>query len=695
MRGQSHLVNHRMLRAQVVAADESSENVGTIRPRLRGVRIWLGVGAVLVGAAGLVWVSTATGRDSSNSVPQTAGTAVGGIRLVSYTSCGDMLAGLRQHAARNVGIWGTTPRGLAPAAAGSGGAVERAAVPAAAPPHSGTNDYVSGADEPDLVKTDGSRVITVERGALRVVDTATRTVTARLKLADPARAWGASNLLVEGNRALVIFADRGVVASGGAVTPGPYPDPINEGTRYVLVDLSDEPKVLGTLTPSGDYVDARLVGSTVRLVVRSRPNLGIPQSGGAGNDTQQLAQASAAVRRAPITAWLPKYQLSNADGAVSSRIVACRSVSHPVDYTGTSLLTIYSIDLAAGLDSVSPVSLAADGDTVYATTSSLYIASNPQWWYAPRRLPMVAPNGGSPRPAPQVRSLKPPQQTQIHRFDISRPGAPRYVASGEVSGRLLNQYSLSDYAGYLRVATTTGDALADEPGDSNAVSTSSSSVYVLRADTLTEVGALDGLGKRQRIYAVRFIGALAYLVTFQQMDPLYTLDLRDPAAPRVAGTLELTGYSAYLHPAADRTLIGIGQEATAQGRPLGTQISLFDVSNPASPRRLAHLVKTNFKSSAESDPHAFLYWPQTGTAVLPVNSWTKGQVSAGAIVLSVAHNQITERGTVTQPTAPSDAGPVGITRSLIIGPDLWTVSDGGLMVNDLATLRPQAWIPHQ
>jgi hypothetical protein len=646
----------------------------------------------VVVAGGLVWVSTATGRDSSSSMPHPAGTAVGGIRLVSYTSCADMLAGLRQHAARNVGIWGATPRGLAPAA-GSGGAIDRAAAaaPVAAPPYSATNDYVSGADEPDLVKTDGNRVITVERGVLRIVDTATRTVTARLKLADPHRAWGASNLLVEGNRALVILADRGSgVTSGGVVAPGPYPDPVNEGTRYVLVDLSGEPKVLGTLTPSGDYVDARLVGSTVRLVVRSQPNLAVPQPG-AGDDTQQLARASAAMRRAPITAWLPKYQRSDAVGVVSSRIVACGSVSHPVDYTGAALLTVYSIDLAAGLDSVSTVSLAADGDTVYATTSSLYIASNPQWWYAPRRLPMVAPNRVSPSLAPQM----PPQHTQIHRFDISRPGAPRYVASGEVSGRLLNQYTLSDYAGYLRVATTSGDALADEPGDGNAVSTSSSSVYVLRADTLTKVGELDGLGKRERIYAVRFIGALGYAVTFRQMDPLYTLDLRDPAAPRIAGTLELTGYSAYLHPAADRTLIGIGQEATAQGRPLGTQISLFDVSNPASPRRLAHLVKTNFQSSAESDPHAFLYWPQIGTAVLPVNSWTNGQVSAGALVLSVAHHQITEHGTVTQPTAPPESGEAGIIRSLIIGHDLWTVSDRGLMVNDLATLNPQAWIPNQ
>src|SRR6185437_11501763 len=127
-----------------------SENVVTVQPRLRDVRIWLGVGAVVAVAAGLVWVSSSTDRDPGSLVAHPAGTAVGGTRLVSYPSCADMLADLRQHAARSVGMWGATPAGLGAPAAGSGGAAERGAVPAAAAPHSATNDYVSGADEPDL-----------------------------------------------------------------------------------------------------------------------------------------------------------------------------------------------------------------------------------------------------------------------------------------------------------------------------------------------------------------------------------------------------------------------------------------------------------------------------------------------------------------------------------------------------------------
>jgi hypothetical protein len=438
-------------------------------------------------------------------------------------------------------------------------------------------------------------------------------------------------------------------------------------------------------------VDARLIGSTVRLVVRNQPNIVVPQPTGTDNVEQRLARARAAVWQTPISAWLPTYQVHEAGGTTSSRNVACGGVRHPADYTGTSMLTVYSIELSRGLADTAPVSLAADGDTVYATTTSLYITSNPQWWYPPVPVPGIQPNGGSKQVPPKM----PAQQTEIHRFDISAPGSPRYVASGKVSGRLLNQYSLSDYDGYLRVATTTGEALADEPGQSSASSTSSSSVYVLRADSLTKVGEVDGLGRGQRIYSVRFIGAVGYVVTFQQMDPLYTLDLRDPATPRVVGSLELTGYSAYLHPASDGRLIGIGQEATAQGRRLGMQVSLFDVSNPSHPQRLAHLVKTDLQSGAEWDPHAFLYWPQSGTAVLPVNSWTNGTFSAAAMVLTVADSQVIVRGTVTQPTAPGFDGEAGIARSLVIGEDLWTVSDDGLLVSDLATLARQAWIPNQ
>ncbi len=675
------------------------------------MRIWLPAGALVLTAAVVVSIATATGhetgptRPNRTAVPPAPGPAAFAVKLVAYPNCAQMVAGLRQQTAQNVTPWGIVQPNYAmedggvaknavPSAQGA------AAAPAAAPDHSTTNVHEAGVDEPDIVKTDGNRIVTVTRGVLRVIDTATRKVTASLTLADEQQQWGPADLLLHGDRALVILP--GGIASKGA----PYPMPGMPGqstSTYVLVDLSGRPKVLGSISPRGSYLDARMVGSTVRLVVRSQPHIMFPQLTGQISEQQQLAHNRAATLRAPIDAWLPSYQVTGAGGSRVTHTVPCGEVRHPVDYTGTSMLTIFTVDLsdqATGLENTSPISLAADGDTVYATTTSLYVTSNPRADVGGVRITLPAqgrPNGTLPPAAttpilPRKPDKPVAERTEIYRFDIAGTGAPRYVASGKVAGRLLNQYSLSDYDGYLRIATTTGTALANEPGQSSASSTSTSSVYVLRSDTLAKVGEVDGLGKHQRIYSVRFIGAVGYVVTFEQMDPLYTLDLRDPTSPRVAGQLELTGYSAYLHPASDGRLIGIGQDATAKGRPTGLQVSLFDVSDPAHPTRLAHLVKPNYTSGAEFDPHAFLYWPESGTAVLPINTWQDGQYNAGALVLNIADSAITVKATVDHPLTSPNSFQGGITRALMVGNTLWTLSDTGLMASSAGSFTRQAWI---
>ena len=130
---------------------------------------------------------------------------------------------------------------------------------------------------------------------------------------------------------------------------------------------------------------------------------------------------------------------------------------------------------------------------------------------------------------------------------------------------------------------------------------------------------MDGLGKGERIYAVRFLGDAGYVVTFRQVDPLYTLDLSRPGTPRVVGELKIPGYSAYLHPVGEDLLIGVGQDATAEGRQLGTQVSLFDVSNLASPARLdQRKLAAAGSSEAEWDHHAFLWWAPAKLAVIPL-----------------------------------------------------------------------------
>ncbi|MBG0813567.1 beta-propeller domain-containing protein [Planomonospora sp. ID82291] len=698
---------------------------------------------------------------------RTAPVELGDVRLVAYSGCDDLLAGLRAATAEHVGPWGLggpVTYALAEDSAARSAKQE-------APEHSTTNTHEAGVDEPDLVKTDGKRVITVNRGVLRVVDAATRKVTGTLRLVDAEQAWAPADLLVSGDRALVLFSGGGIIPYGAMAKIAPSPGP-----RYVLVDLSGEPKAIGSITPNGSHVDARMVGSTVRLVVRSQPVLTFPDAGPDATDAERTRRNVEAVKAAPVEAWLPTYEVAGAAGRSEKRTVDCGRVSHPRAYTGTSMLTVHSLDLAGGeraLAETAPIGVAADGDTVYGTGSSLYVTSNPRSWWArpidnviveeepeprPRSTrveqeptplpgsatPSPAPPGGvapeveptpaeetvtvpprtetsapatppaAPRttapapettpaapeetarpaepegtPAPETTPVLPPEETEIHRFDVTAPGAPRYAASGRVPGRLLNQYSLSEHEGHLRVATTL------ETGK-----TSSSTVYALKADTLAEVGRVGGLGEGERIYSVRFIGPTGYVVTFRQVDPLYVLDLRDPAAPRKTGELKITGYSAYLHPAGDGRLIGIGQEASERGRTLGTQVSLFDVRDPANPRRLAQFFQKDSGSEAEWDPHAFLYWAPTGTAVLPLSTWTgTEQTNGAALVLTVGDAAVTRAGTVVHPApkpventriAPYDPG---IRRSVVIGDALWTVSDLGLAVNALDGLAKRAWIP--
>ena len=591
--------------------------------------------------------------------------------LNNYSSCPQLLADLRSHTAASV-----TPYGLPGLIFGSyvrGSNMSLPAIPRAAAVDSatsdssatsGTNVQETGVDEPDIVKTDNGRLITITAGTLRVVDAASKRITGSLDLSIYA-GWQGAQLLVTGDHALVVLgseaaeygpgseASDGIYSLGGAgFVPGIR-------SSYLFVDLSGQPKVTGSLRITGSYLDARLIGSTVRLVVHSAPTLTFPNNSGAGQSTQANQRI---VRQAPLAAWLPSYTVTSGTSS-STHSVPCQQVSHPAQYTGASMLTIYTMDLDQPAADPQPVSVTADGDTVYATSDSLYIASNPGWYCCP-----TTGQG---------------QRTEIHRFDISGTARPSYLGSGSVPGRLQSRYSLSDYAGSLRIATTGG----------RIGSAQTSAVYVLNSNSLQTTGQLLGLGRNEQIYAVRFVGPMAYVVTFRQTDPLYVIDLHNPAAPKLAGTLQLTGYSNYLHDAGDSRLIGVGQEASAAGRVAGLQVSLFDVSTPGRPIRTSHLVRSDAPGEQALDPHAFLYWQPTGLVVVPVQSWTSTQAGK-VLVLRVNGATLSTVGLLANPFTPGvvDDG-LGIQRSMLIDGALWTVSVSGVQVSNPSSLGRLAWIP--
>lgn len=645
-------------------------------------------GVVIAFGAGMVTAGVITGAADSGGGDRPPTTQA--VRLVSYDSCDHALAQMKEQALPHVGpygfdfganTYGAPGDTRGPGQPRQGGAEGDSKVAAEAAPqaqqqdHSTTNVHEAGVDEPDLVKTDGKRVVSITDGVVRVMDVASRKQTAAIAL----DGVSANQLLIDGDRALVMTGNNSIIydAPSGVPKLGDVPggrDP-SYGSELVLVDLTGAGRILGRLAVDGTYLDARQVGDVARVVVHSAPRLQFRYPEDNANPMSSSTANKDVIEHSSIQDWLPRYQLSVGAATTSGQLTACADVSHPVDYTASSMLTVLTFDLRKDLGTGAPVTIVADGDTVYGTDKSLYVADD-----------HVIDTGGFAPPTDGA------ARTELYQFDISKPGKPVHVASGTVDGVLLNQYSLSEYGGNLRVATTTGG----QAGTANRIT-----VLTRKGNQLTPIGLLDGLGVSERIYAVRYFGDTAYVVTFKQTDPLYTVDLRDPAAPKVTGELKITGYSAYLHPAGDGRLIGVGQEADSNGRVQGAQVSLFDTANPAGATRLAQYHLAGSWTEAENDPHAFLYWPDKKLLVLPIsgggaadpNNPDPAEPYGGALVLKLTDNSFTRLGLVNHRSDRYGDVPLTPRRAMVIGDELWTVSEGGAMVNDLDSLSQLSWIP--
>jgi inhibitor of cysteine peptidase len=238
--------------------------------------------------------------------------------------------------------------------------------------------------------------------------------------------------------------------------------------------------------------------------------------------------------------------------------------------------------------------------------------------------------------------------TGVYIFDLDGLNI-RLRATAEVPGRLLDQFAIEELDGHLVVATTAapvkfqttryviqpmprGEAVvisqdgrpvatippppppAPPPAIYATEGEPSNSVYVLTPDGRI-AGALEGLAPGERIYAARLLGKTLYLVTFRQVDPLFAIDLSNPAAPRVLGLLKIPGFSEYLHPVDADRLLGVG----AYER--GLKIALFDISNPAQPREVSNITATGLHSPVFYDHHAFAYSPELRLAMVPAASW--------------------------------------------------------------------------
>ena len=512
---------------------------------------------------------------------------------------------------------------------------------------SSTNVQVAGVDEPDIIKTDGNRILAVAQGRLHYVDVSgdqPRYLGSVDLVGESDSGWG-QEIFIRDDRAMVFstsYADwlEPVAARDLEGDHVVADDIIFRGSPVSLiqeVDLSSPAsmEVVSELRVEGNYLSARSVGDVVWMSMSSYPaqfQFVYPNGPDAEEAAERVNKEIAST--ANLGAWLPAYRFDGPDGTRAGLLPDCDQLYTPAEFDGFTVLSVLSFNLAEPLGTGDAASVLADGHTLYGSGQSLFLAGSTPVWAEP-----VEDDDSSV-------SISAPTEwtTTVHKFSVSPDGPARYEATGNVEGHLLNQFSMDEHNGHFRVATTIG-----EPWDTE---TSESQVVVLEQQgrRLTEVGKVDNLGRGERIFSVRFAGDIGYVVTFRQVDPLYVLDLASPTAPSVAGELKIPGFSTYLHPIGDGLLIGVGQDADDTGRTRGTKVSLFDVGNPANPIELDVIVFPDAHSEAEWDHRAFLYWAPEEMVAIPLTRYDYDDNEEGffgAVTLRVNRDGVAELGRVS------------------------------------------------
>jgi hypothetical protein len=578
--------------------------------RARSIITGITVGTSLAAAVG---VGYALGSEpGSPGRPSAPPIALANSDLGVAADCADLLASYVDRALEQVGPYGwgsgAVQFGLGGSDAGVASEDARADVSTSRSTsnESGTNVQEVGVDESDVVKVAGSLLLRLRDGELLAYDVAgdEPRLLSSTKIDD---ARGTSAWVGDPGGELV-FVD------GRAVVTGTSDDGLS--TTVTTVDLADptSPTVVDATTIRGRASAVRLHGDVVRVVLQNGlPELDFSFPAGAFGQLRARLRNRALVRGTTLADWLPTV-----DG---TPLVDCADVAIPEDdeiaLGTTTVLAVDPADPAAR----TTTAVAVDSDLSYFSTDRFYLAAAaPQWgWVDCMDCRIAGPVSSGTTPL----------------FAFALDGADTtYVASGEVEGTIADRWSMDAVGGSLRIAV----GPSSETGDFN-------SVVTLREDgsDLVEDGRVDRLGVDEQIKSVRWFDDLAIVVTFRQTDPLYAIDLSDPAAPVLLGELEIPGFSEYLHPLGEHRLLGMGQDASLQGVTRGAQAALFDVTDLTAPRQLDVVrYAKNTQAGAGVDPRQFTWLPEQRVALTVVSQgWTgtTGWVS----VLSLADGSMTNR----------------------------------------------------
>ncbi|MBX7113849.1 MAG: beta-propeller domain-containing protein [Myxococcaceae bacterium] len=498
-----------------------------------------------------------------------------------------------------------------------------------------TNTQVAGVDEADFVKNDGTRIFALSGNTLYASKSwpaADLSIQSKLEI----EGWPREMFLDEHNRVVVFSTvwrqyplDAQAVDCSARYCGYWY----SNTAKITVVDYSDlaAPKVTYEYALPGAYNNSRRVGDSIRAVLSSHfqmpPLVQYWPDNQAGNWWEDKAlrvslfnalidKNEKLIRDQTLADWLPPAKLT-ANGVTTELPFDCHSFSRVNAATHLGTVGIVTLNLANPTQLTQSVVMAEPGE-IYASANNLYVATQHWWWW--------------PQPGQK-------DTTYLHKFDISQADQAVYVASGVLEGSIVDQFSMDESdKGYFRVVTTVNERVPDVMNPQNTwgrIETYSKlSVMAENTGALEVIGHSDNLAPGERVMSSRIVGDKGFVVTYRQVDPLFTFDLSDPTHPKKMGELKVPGFSTYMHPLDENHLLTIGTYVpepvngqTQDWRQRALQLAIFDVSDLSNPKQThVQLVGTAYGwSEAQYEHKAFNYFAAKKLLAIPFSDWDSTQ----------------------------------------------------------------------
>jgi inhibitor of cysteine peptidase len=531
------------------------------------------------------------------------------------------------------------------------------------PSFTGTNVQVQGVDEPDRVKTDGVHLFVSTQDSVSIINAYPSNSTALISKLSFLNANVLGLEIAQGR--MMVFGQ----------TSGPAPS-----VELLLYNVSDlvSPKLMQNSTIPGSYVAARLADGYVYAVIQ-QPSYVFDYANSQVNATAVM----------PI----------GFENGVKAQLPAS-SVYYTNNTAQISYYTVVpSMSMSTGKESEKTI-LTGPSATIYVSTSNIYVVyTNYPDLFSTHGILGDVYTGGQVT----MSDIQQAQNSTILRAAYSN-GTVTVAASGVVPGSVLNQFSIDEYNGYFRVATGRFALVGGSP-------TRSDDIYVLNL-SMNQVSALRNIAPGENIYAVRFVGDMGYVVTFEQIDPLFVISFRDMTNPIILSALKVSGYSAYLHPLPGGYLIGVGKDAVPSSMAnvafyTGLKLSLFRVFQNGTSTQVAKLLigDRGTDSPVLNDHLAFTFDSTRNITIIPLTLYVVNgnqtscsgcappygdPVWQGVYVIRVTHAGFTILGRVSQYPAGQNFGDssnnsLQIDRSVVIGDYLYTISQSEVMVSTLSS----------